>query len=373
MVKWGEIKKHKFFVVVFAPIVMLCGIGLGRHLYSMANALYDMVDRNMWINLIRANRHLAEADRVLAEADKFFDEIDREQNFYQVFSTIAGTIDGSTIGYCGAMRELDGRLLWNSPENHLLAAYWDENDAERGEQFRDQSIQYVMPPDWTNDLKNVWVDREKLAEYVDIAIKDNAKIGNELMRVKRVCGYDSEGRPEIDLSAMANVVRCYWCARMVRCAEKGELEVAMNEMCALIDMAKAITCGGKTEKELGFAKVLLQNARECLWVILANIEGDYEVYYPYMVKMIRVSLGPFRVARPPKERTALTETLHEIDILRKEWRNEIEDFMREEEYWRERSRYYQEIIESSKKELNSLKEELEKSKADYKRKAISPD
>lgn len=78
MVKWGEIKKHKFFVAVFAPIVMLCGIGLGRHLYSMANALYDMVDRNMWINLIRANRHLAEADRVLAEADRFFEEIDRE-------------------------------------------------------------------------------------------------------------------------------------------------------------------------------------------------------------------------------------------------------------------------------------------------------
>ena len=270
MVKWGEIKKHKFFVAVFAPIVMLCGIGLGRHLYSMANALYDMVDRNMWINLIRANRHLAEADRVLAEADKFFDEIDREQNFYQVFSTIAGTIDGSTIGYCGAMRERDGRLLWNSPENHLLAAYWDENDAERGEQFRNQSVQYVMPPDWTNDLKNVWVDREKLAEYVDIAIKNNAKIGNELMRIKSACSYDSEGRPEIDFSVMANVVRCYWCARMVRCAEKGELEVAMNEMCALIDMVKAIAWGGKTEKELGFAKILLQNARECLWAILPN-------------------------------------------------------------------------------------------------------
>ena len=90
MVKWGEIKKHKFFVAVFAPIVMLCGIGLGRHLYSMANALYDMVDRNMWINLIRANRHLAEADRVLAEADRFFEEIDREQNLYHVFSKIAG-------------------------------------------------------------------------------------------------------------------------------------------------------------------------------------------------------------------------------------------------------------------------------------------
>ena len=327
MVKWGEIKKHKFFVAVFAPIVMLCGIGLGRHLYSMANALYDMVDRNMWITLMRANRHLAESDRMLAEADRFFEEIDREQNLYHVFSKIAGTIDDGAIGYCRAMRERDGRLLWKSPENHLLAAYWDENDAGRDEQFRNQSVQYVMPPDWTNDIKNVWVDREKLAEYVDIAIKENVKIGNELMRIKRVCSYDSEGRPEIDFSVMANVVRCYWCARMVRCAEKGELEVAMNEMCALIDMAKAIACGGKTEKELGFAKVLFQNAQECLRAIMTKLtEREYEVYFPYMARILVSLTHSFRVARPTKGRETIAGVLHEIDILRKEWRNEVEDF-----------------------------------------------
>ena len=229
-----------------------------------------------------------------------------------------------TNGYCVAKREADGRLAWDSPENHLLAAYWD-----RDEQFRNKSVQYVMPPGWTNDLKNVWVDREKLAEYVDIAIKENAKIGNELMRIKTAYSYDSEGRPEIDLSAMANVVRCYWCARMVRCAEKGELEGAKNEMCALIDMAETITCYGKTEKELGFAKVLLQNARECLRAILPKIKGD-EVYSLCLLETIRVSLDLIRVARPPKERAALAEMLHEIDMLRKEWQNEIEDFLREE-------------------------------------------
>ena len=106
MVKWGEIKKHKFFAAVFASIIMLCGIGLGWHLYSMANA---MIDRNMWITLMRANRHLAESDRMLAEADRFFEEIDREQNLYHVFSKIAGTVDDGAIGYCRAMRERDGR------------------------------------------------------------------------------------------------------------------------------------------------------------------------------------------------------------------------------------------------------------------------
>ena len=325
MSKLCEIKKHKFFVVALASLVMLCGIGLGVRLYSMLNA-------NIWVNLMLA-------DRALAKTDKFLEEIDREYNLYHVFSKIAGTIDGGTIGYGGAMREPDGRLSWNSPENNLLAAYWDKDDAKRDEQFRGQTAQYVTPPGWTNDLKNVWVDREKLAEYVDIAIEDNAKIGNELMRIKSACIYDSEGRPEIDLSAMANVVRCYWCVRMVRCAEKGELEVAMNEMCALIDMAKAITWGGKTEKELGFAKVLFQNARECLRAIMTKLtEREYEVYFPYMVR-IQVSLTySFRVARPTKGRETIAGVLHEIDILRKEWRNEIEDFMREEEYWRERSR-----------------------------------
>ena len=149
------------------------------------------------------------------------------------------------------------------------------------------------------------------------------------MRIKTAYSYDSEGRPEIDLSAMANVVRCYWCARMVRCAEKGELEGAKNEMCALIDMAETITCYGKTEKELGFAKVLLQNARECLRAILPKIKGD-EVYSLCLLETIRISLDLIRVARPPKERAALAEMLHEIDMLRKEWQNEIEDFLREE-------------------------------------------
>ena len=149
------------------------------------------------------------------------------------------------------------------------------------------------------------------------------------MRIKTAYSYDSEGRPEIDLSAMANVVRCYWCARKVRCAEKGELEGAKNEMCALIDMAETITCYGKTEKELGFAKVLLQNARECLRAILPKIQGD-EVYSLCLLETIRVSLDLIRVARPPKERAALAEMLHAIDMLRKEWQNEIEDFLREE-------------------------------------------
>ena len=315
------VKKHNLPALILVSLVFLCGIGFGRCLYFKCVSL---LDTNIWIALLQANRHMA-------ECDAFSEALDRQHNLYYVFSRIAGSMtDGIVMnGYCVAKREADGRLAWDSPENHLLAAYWDENDAERGEQFRNKSVQYVMPPGWTNDLKNVWVDREKLAEYVDIAIKENAKIGNELMRIKTAYSYDSEGRPEIDLSAMANVVRCYWCARMVRCAEKGELEGAKNEMCALIDMAETITCYGKTEKELGFAKVLLQNARECLRAILPKIKGD-EVYSLCLLETIRVSLDLIRVARPPKERAALAEMLHEIDMLRKEWQNEIEDFLREE-------------------------------------------
>ena len=94
-------------------------------------------------------------------------------------------------------------------------------------------------------------------------------------------------------------------------------------------MAETITCYGKTEKELGFAKVLLQNARECLRAILPKIKGD-EVYSLCLLETIRISLDLIRVARPPKERAALAEMLHEIDMLRKEWQNEIEDFLREE-------------------------------------------
>lgn len=310
MSKLCEIKKHKFFVVALASLVMLCGIGLGVRLYSMLNA-------NIWVNLMLA-------DRALAKTDKFLEGIYREYNLYHVFSKIAGTIDGGTIGYGGAMREPDGRLSWKSPENNLLAAYWDKDDAKRDEQFRGQSAQYVLPPYRTNGFVNVWAEREMLAAYVDVAIKDNAEIGNELMRIKTACRYDSEGRPEIDLSAMANVVRCYWCARMVRCAEKGEMEVAVNEMSMLIEMIQAITCGGKTEKELEFAKVLMQNALACFRVIAPKLmeRGDE----PYAVK-IWSALACSRVARPTKKREAFAKVLHEIDLLRNQMRNEIEELL----------------------------------------------
>ena len=243
--------EYKVIVVFLIALAALCGVCVGRHVYSHLHT--QCIER----------QQNAQVEQRIEEAQKFLEEIERTGNLYHVFSRIAGTIDDGKVtnGYCKAWRMLGGNLMWPSPENHMLAAYWDQKDSERDGQFRSESAQYVASSWLTNGIQHVWANRDKLVVCVDSIVGNNTKIADELMRSKEVFTYYSVGMPKIDFAALANVVRCYWCARIVRHAERGRVRMAEGELKRMIELAALVVKGANTDEEIHLAVVMLRNAQ----------------------------------------------------------------------------------------------------------------